>query len=105
RVCARIVHDRAPLQVAHQLQHPAEAERDAVLEDPHRLRAEDFRVPAGSLREIATRHRDVGYIASGRDRRVVQQFRAWLELRICVSGYGAIHFMPRWLRAARTPPS
>jgi hypothetical protein len=50
RVRARIVCARAALQVAHELQDAAEAERDAVLQSPHRLRPEDFGVPAGGLR-------------------------------------------------------
>ena len=45
---------------------------DAVLEDAHRLRAEDFRVPAGGLLQIAARHGDVGDVKPGADRRVVQ---------------------------------
>ena len=76
RVGARIGFDRAPLEVAHQLQDAAEAEGNAVVQDPHRLRAEHFRVPAGGLAEVAARHGDVGDVAAaGGDRRVVQQAR------------------------------
>ena len=45
-----------------------EAERHAVLEDSHRLRAEDFRVPAGRLLQLAAGQGDVGDVASFGDR-------------------------------------
>src|SRR5688572_11702287 len=73
RVCARIGYDRPAFQVTDELQHAAKVERDAVLEDPHGLRPEDFRVPAGSLLEIAARHGDMSDVAPSRDRAVVQQ--------------------------------
>src|SRR5260221_7739675 len=77
-----------PSQVPHQLQPAAEAERDAVLEDTHGLCPEDFRVPAGSLLEVAARHGDVRDITSRRDRGVVQQAGGGLELRAAQLGYG-----------------
>src|SRR5262245_22776879 len=73
RVCARVLHVRAPLQVTYQLQHAAEAEGDAVLQAAYRLRAEDFRVPAGGLFQIAARHGDVGDVAPHGDRGIVEQ--------------------------------
>src|SRR5687768_12622863 len=73
RVCAWIGHDRAAFQVTDELQHAAEVEGNAVLEDAHGLRPEDFRVPAGSFLEIAARHGDMGDVAPRRDRAVVQQ--------------------------------
>src|SRR5438477_435170 len=78
-VGARIGRDCTPLQVTYQLQDAAEAERDAVLEDTHGLRPEDFRVPAGRLLEVAARHGDVRDITSRRDRGVVQQAGGGLE--------------------------
>ena len=107
RIGARVVHDRAPLQVTHELQDPAEAERDAVLQHPHRLRAEDFRVPAGSLREIAARHRDVGDIAHRPSSACCPAVPR--SGSSCVSASAATvqsDFMPCWLRPQiRTPPS
>ena len=73
RVGSRILLERAPLQMTDQLQDAAEAERDAILEDPHWLRPEDLGVPAGGLRQVTARHGDVGDIAPRRDRGVVQQ--------------------------------
>src|SRR4029077_9807797 len=73
RVGTRIGRDRAPLQVAYQLQNAAKAEGNAVLEDAHRLRAEDARVPLCGLLEVAAGHRDMRDVAlAGRDLRVVQ---------------------------------
>jgi hypothetical protein len=59
RIGARVVDDRAPLEVADELQHAAEAERDAVFQFAHRLRAQYLGVPARGLLEVAARHRDV----------------------------------------------
>ena len=80
RVGARIGYDRAALQMAHQLQHAAEAERHAILEPAHRLRAQDFGVPAGGLLEIPAGHRDVGDVGPSGDAGIVQQPLRRLEL-------------------------
>src|SRR6185503_8281528 len=73
RVGTRVVHDRAPLEVADELQHAAEAEGHAVFQFAHRLGAQHLGVPARGLLEVAARHRDVRDIEAGRDRGVVQQ--------------------------------
>jgi hypothetical protein len=83
RVGARVVDDRAPLEVADELQHAAEAERDAVFQFAHRLRAQYLGVPARGLLEVAARHRDVRDIEAGRDRGVVQ--RPFLQFEIGVA--------------------
>ena len=75
--------------MTYQLQDAAEAERDAVLQDPHGLRSEDFRVPAGSLLEIAARYGDVGYVAPLCDLGVVQQGFGGLERCVVHDG---IHY-------------
>ena len=51
-VRARILYYRTPLEVTYQLQDTAETERDAIVEDPYGLGAEDVRVPARGLLEI-----------------------------------------------------
>src|SRR6059036_561656 len=64
RICPRVDFGRTPFEMTDQLQNPAEAECDAVLEDPYRLRTKHFGVPASSLLECAARHRDVRDVAS-----------------------------------------
>ena len=82
RIRSRIGCERARLlQMAYQLEDAAEAESDAVVEDSHRLCAEDFRVPVGGLRQIAAGHGYVGDVAAAGDRRVVQQTFGRPDLR------------------------
>ena len=88
RVGARVFDAAAPLQVAHQLQHAAEAEGDPVLEDAHRLRPEHFRVPARRLLEVTAGHRHVGDIAD-LDLGVVQQACGGLEFGGVEDGFHA----------------
>src|ERR1700704_1653901 len=79
RIRARIDFDRSPFKMTDQLQNPAEAECDAVFEDPYRLRTKHFGVPASSLLERAARHRDVRDVASRNYLGVVQQSVGALE--------------------------
>src|SRR5438445_10660716 len=79
RICPWVDFSRTPFEMTDQLQNPAEAECDADLEDPYRLRTKHFGAPASSLLERAARHRDVRDVASRNYPGVVQQAVGELE--------------------------
>src|SRR6266480_2847753 len=87
RICPWVDFGRTPFEMTDQLQNPAEAECDAVFEDPYRLRTKHFGVPASSFLERAARHRDVRDVASRNYPGVVQQAVGELEFgHVAING-------------------
>ena len=101
RIGARVADIGAALEVADELQHATEAEGHPVLEDPHRLHTEHFRVPARRLVEIAARHGHMRDVATLGGKRVVEQSAGGADFSRFedVGNHGAS--LPPWPKAGR----